>query len=321
MGNFSSSDNKTGISYTASGMHTSPKIIPKSPEKVRTKYVSFDSKIFKDIFPEKAKNGISPQISKKSTISEDDEQEIPAPKNSLENELNTINNKSADDIRRNYIARLIFHNVWQPGLDKKLHNSLIIFDWDDTILPTSHLTHNGYFSEDKIFSEADILRVKILEESVLKLMNMAIKSGDTYIITNAAPGWVEYSSQRFYPEVFKLLKSVNIISARGQFEKLIPGNSRQWKIEAYLNMINTLDVNLVMNIICLGDSIIEMEAAHILASKFCHAYIKTIKFRESPKPEELGKQLVLVIDQFNKISGSVKNLTIRVDKKQKENKV
>jgi len=63
-----------------------------------------------------------------------------------------------------------------------------------------------------------------------------------------------------------------------------------------------------------------MEAAHILASKFSHAYIKTIKFREAPRPDELNKQLNLVLDQFDKIFSSIKNLTIRVEKKSKDEK-
>jgi len=83
-------------------------------------------------------------------------------------------------------------------------------------------------------------------------------------------------------------------------------------------VLNSLDVNLVTNLICVGDSMIEMEAAHILASKFSHAYIKTIKLRECPKPAELNKQLLLVKDQFESICSGVKNLTIHVEKKDRE---
>jgi len=101
-------------------------------------------------------------------------------------------------------------------------------------------------------------------------------------------------------------------------KKKHPGDSRQWKILAFLEMLKNLDTNLVTNLICLGDSVIEMEAAHILASKFSQAYIKTIKFREAPKPEELNKQLGLVYDQFDKIFSGIKNLTIRVEKKSKD---
>jgi hypothetical protein len=49
------------------------------------------------------------------------------------------------------------------------------------------------------------------------------------------------------------------------------------------------------NIVALGDSMMEIDAAHHLAQKFSQAFIKTVKFREMPKPTELVKQLNLVI--------------------------
>lgn len=233
-----------------------------------------------------------------------------------EYELNFL--KSGEDLRRSYIAKLIYKKVWQPSVKQKDHNTLIIFDWDDTLLCTSFLTPNGVFTEDTRISDKDLEKIKKLEFCATKILKMAIDRGDTYIITNAAPGWVEYSASRFYPQVYRLLNKVTIVSARGEYEKKHPGDSRQWKIQAFLEMLKNLDTNLVTNLICLGDSIIEMEAAHILASKFSQAYIKTIKFRESPKPEELNKQLTLVIDQFDKIFSAIKNLTIRVEKKSKD---
>lgn len=91
-----------------------------------------------------------------------------------------------------------------------------------------------------------------------------------------------------------------------------------WKIQAFLNMKKAFDCDLVTNLICLGDSFIEMDAARILASKFTQAFIKTVKFKENPKPDELNKQLVLVAGQFNDgIYSPIKNLTIRVERKKK----
>jgi hypothetical protein len=43
------------------------------------------------------------------------------------------------------------------------------------------------------------------------------------------------------------------------------------------------------NVICLGDSHIEMEAAHLMAKHFDSAIVKTIKFKEHPRPDELIK--------------------------------
>ena len=160
-----------------------------------------------------------------------------------------------------------------------------------------------------------ISKIRTLEFSVLRLLKIAIEKGDVYIITNAGPGWVEFSAEKFYPSIKTILEKITIISARGEYESKYPGDSRKWKIQTFLNIQKSLNVQLVTNIICLGDSFIEMEAGRILASKFSQAFIKTVKFRENPKPEELNKQLIVVANQFNDIYSTVKNLTIRVEKR------
>ena len=42
--------------------------------------------------------------------------------------------RSGEELRRSYIAKLIVKNVWNPNKSNKLHNSLLIFDWDDTLM-------------------------------------------------------------------------------------------------------------------------------------------------------------------------------------------
>jgi hypothetical protein len=224
---------------------------------------------------------------------------------------------SSNKIRNNYISRLICNNIWLPNNKAKNHNSIIIFDWDDTLLCTTFLTPNGIFYDTLKIENKDLEKITKLESLTYNILNSSIEKGDTFIITNAAPGWVEYSAKRFYPKVFPLLNKINIISARGEYEKKHPGDSRQWKILTFLKMVKIIDTKLVTNLICLGDSLIEMEAAHILASKISQVYIKTVKFRENPTPEELFKQLKLILDQFDHIFSAIKNLTIKVERKNK----
>ena len=226
--------------------------------------------------------------------------------------------KSGTEIRQSYISKLISMNVWNPSMKPKQHNSIIIFDWDDTLLPTSFLTPGGIFNEEIQLTDSDVEKLKKIEECVFLLLTESIEKGNVYIITNAGKGWVEFSANKFYPSILGLLKKIEIISARGEYEKIFPGNSRQWKIEAFLNLLKYVNIKLVTNIICIGDSLFEMEAGRILASKFKEAFIKTIKFREAPKLDELIKQLKLVCHQFNSIYSSIKNLTIRVEKKKKD---
>ena len=233
-------------------------------------------------------------------------------------ELNFYRN--GNDIRQSYLQKLVSTRVWTPNMKPKQHNSIIIFDWDDTLLPTSFLTPGGVFDENIKISSVDNEKLLKLEQAALKLLTDAIEKGKVYIITNAGKGWVEYSAKKFYPSVLPVLEKIKIISARGMYEKIFPGNSRQWKIEAFLNIQKNVNMKLVTNIICIGDSLFEMEAGRILASKFTEAFIKTIKFREAPKLDELLKQLKLVCVQFGTIYSSVKNLTIRVERKKKEEK-
>ncbi len=47
----------------------------------------------------------------------------------------------------------------------------------------------------------------------------ALDKGDVFIITNASPCWVEFSSEKYYPKIKEELNKVNIISTRGEFEK------------------------------------------------------------------------------------------------------
>ena len=226
--------------------------------------------------------------------------------------------KVFDRIRTVYYSQLLVKRVWKPIKGDKRHNNVIIFDWDDTLLPTSFLTPRGIFDEKNELNQKDQAKITKLEESVRNLLSIAISKADVYIITNAGEGWVQFSAEKYYPSIKEILEKIEIISARGKYEKVFPEDLKRWKIEAFLNIKKKLNDNLITNIICLGDSVFEMEAGRILASNFIHAVIKTIKFRENPKPEELNKQLNLVYIQFNSIFTSSKNLTVRVEKKKKK---
>ena len=222
-----------------------------------------------------------------------------------------MKNNSNDDIRKNFMAKLIYKNVWQKN---KTHNSIIIFDWDDTLLPTTYLTKENLMQEE-IIPDSEKEKLEILENTVAKVLNLALSKGEVYIITNSGMGWVEGSANKFYPSLSGLLEKIKIISARNEYEDEFPGNAKEWKIQSFLKLKEKVDQKLVTNILCLGDSLFEIEAGKILASTFMEAFIKTVKFRETPKPGELNKQLNLIVDKFDYIYSSAKNLTIKVGKK------
>lgn len=68
----------------------------------------------------------------------------------------------------------------------------------------------------------------------------------------------------------------------------------------------------ITNIIAIGDSQIEIDAANYFAQTFWRACIKTIKLKEFPSIIELTKQLELIFSDFASIINEGSNLTIRL---------
>ena len=230
----------------------------------------------------------------------------------------------AEKIRYSYIQKLVSKEYYLPKNNsrKNIYNSLIIFDWDDTLFPTSFLAKSGYFSENIILAEKEqekiIKKLDQIEKKIIELINISLTKGEVYIITNAAFGWVECTSKKFYPNFYKILDKIKIISARRECENTFPNEVQEWKMQTFLNLRKNFNNNLVTNIICLGDSMLEIEAGRFLANHFQEAFIKTVKFKENPKLDEIYKQLILVIKQFNLIHSSIKSLIVRVEKRKKD---
>ena len=162
--------------------------------------------------------------------------------------------------------------------------------------------------------------IKNLDVLVSNLLSKSLQIGHVFLITNGAPGWVELSSSKFYPKTSIVLTRVKIISARGLCEKKLPGDMRQWKIKAFKYALDSLQIkkNIPTNILCFGDSNIEIEASYNVKDYFCNAYLKTIKFKESPSHIELEKELKIIYTQFNSFLTNYKNISIKVARKKNE---
>ena len=150
-----------------------------------------------------------------------------------EDDYYLIYNES-DNIRKEYYSKLIYKNIWTPGQKAKTHNNLFIFDWDNTLFPTTFLAKEEII--DNNLPEEYIEIFSILEKSIIKIFNLAIDKGDVYIITNSSIGWVEFSIDKYLPNLTKFLDKIHIISSRNEYEDLYPGEPTIWKINAFLNL-------------------------------------------------------------------------------------
>jgi hypothetical protein len=226
----------------------------------------------------------------------------------------------SENIRKVYYSKLLLNRVWIPLNDSQRHNNLIIFDWDDTLFCTSYLEnkYNISVNENIKINENEKLNLLKLEEKVFKILHLAINSGDTYIVTNSSEGWVNYVTNIFYPLVYKFLinsNKIKIISARKLYENEYPNNQSFWKLATFINISKLYNKNVLTNIMCFGDSNLEIEAINRISPLFKESYIKAIMFMQNPNILQLNKQLKLCLNEFTKIHSLVKNISIKVIKK------
>lgn len=216
-----------------------------------------------------------------------------------------------DDFRKRYLAKLAYNRVWVPQAHRsRKHQCVVIFDWDDTLLCTTYLRkkdENGHCVDEDVLRE--------LANRAQTLLEMAISSGQTYIITNAMTGWVEYSAAKWVPSLLPILRKVSVISARDKFEAAFPDNVGQWKIQAFLEVQRQLEWTPITNLVALGDSHFEMEAARIMGGEFHEGLVKTVKFRPEPHLDEHLKQLDLVSNNLERIIGSAQSLKVCLERK------
>ena len=214
-----------------------------------------------------------------------------------------------DDSNNNSIGHCYSNIIYKFNKCINNCNNLFIFDWDNTLLPTYYLSHENIIDENYLPSE--YLEIfSLLEILVYKLLKKSLEKGFVYIITNSSIGWVEYTINKYFPKLTKLIKYINIISAKNVYKDIFPDDKKMWKNKAFLSLKENINLNLITNIICIGDLSIDLEAGKNLAREIGNCFIKTIKFKEQPDPEDIIKQITLILTKFNYIYSRPKNLSI-----------
>jgi len=195
-----------------------------------------------------------------------------------------------------------------PPTPPSSRSTVLVFDWDDTLLCTSTLLqHLGQPLPAKLDS-----LLRRTAQGVKKLLELAIRMGHTYIVTNAAPGWVEYSAAVWLPEVSPVLKQVHIISARGSYQHLFPNDASKWKLETFLDVCQE---HPVANLVVIGDADHEMEAAQAMEDQCMARLIKTVRFRTQPTVKEHLRQVEIIADRLERIVQKSCNLRVVLEKR------
>jgi hypothetical protein len=183
--------------------------------------------------------------------------------------------------------------------------NLIVFDYDDTLFPTSFLAQSGYRLDGPDVSDEIKSMLDDYSEVVRRTLQQARKIGAVIILTNAETGWIELTSRKFTPSLSDLFESFPLLSARSTFEPMGISSPFQWKLRAFEVVMNKLRSGSTgeknFNVISIGDSIHERNAVHQVCGNVSGLYCKSIKFMERPDLSSLAKQHHLIADCLHEI--------------------
>ena len=163
--------------------------------------------------------------------------------------------------------------------------SIIIFDWDDTLQPTTWLLRKGLLP-GSVLSTGVLEMFDELSGEIIKVLEYAKTFGRVVIITNSEKGWVSECAGAFMPKIVPVLKTIEAYSARN--EKL---PAEAWKKKAFKReMYKTYGrSDLQRNVVSIGDSLHERLALDSI--KGPTTYAKNILFLPTPEPRILIQEL------------------------------
>jgi len=207
------------------------------------------------------------------------------------------------------VAAAPIHEPNSPAQKNKMDLSqalsVFLFDWDDTLFPTSALTAQG---PERL--EEDLKALDSTVEELL-LAALAVPRSRVVILTNANISWVHYAAENFFPKVNALLQGPNerlsLLSAhRGRDSLLEVGSQayedivRRAKSEAVVPLAKSLLQHFTemqaqsLQIISIGDQPHDLAAAHALRSLMAveeECFVKTVLMKAMPTGVELLREL------------------------------
>lgn len=185
---------------------------------------------------------------------------------------------------------------------------MFVFDWDDTVLPSSWVQSQGLRLDAGLLSGDQVAQLAEVSNAVTRTLCAAKRHGTVVLVTNAERGWIELSCQKFLPTVCPTLENVRIVSARTSYEGPSCATPLDWKLNAFDREINGHFTRAVMgdksrrkNVFSLGDSVHEREALLRAAAPASNCRSKSLKFVERPSVAQLCKQHELIAGSFEQM--------------------
>jgi hypothetical protein len=167
----------------------------------------------------------------------------------------------------------------------------VIFDWDDTLFPTSWLQRQGFFKADAVPSMQQAAQLQKLADAVERTLRATLLFGKVVVVTNAEKGWVELCCPKLMPSLAQVLSEVDIVSARSTYERHSQ-NPSEWKRLAFAQELEQFHIqsDQQCNVVSVGDSLYEQHAVMSVCKNVHNCFAKSLKFMDNPSIEDLIDQ-------------------------------
>jgi len=198
-----------------------------------------------------------------------------------------------------------------------VQDTVLIFDWDDTVLPSTWVHEQGLRLDAECVPTLD--QEEKLNTLALQAANtlwVAKSFGQVILVTNAERGWIELSCQKFMPSLYPYLENVKIMSARSTYEQQGVASPFEWKFLAFESELSDFyklfPSDRRKNVISIGDSAHEREALFRATELMTACCTKSFKFAERPEVEQLVKEHELISGCLKHIVNHDGNLDLSI---------
>jgi len=204
--------------------------------------------------------------------------------------------------------------------------NVIIFDWDDTLFPTTawcRAEEELGLPEDEAQS---IDRFQELEEPLSELLQEALRLAPraTYIVTNAGDGWIKKCVAKYLSSAEPLIDQMHVISARQYFCErhgiaqslaltVSAADCLRWKAFTFASLATAegedgmlrcadFDPGKQLSVVSVGDAPTDASATQFLR-KFLPrgSWVKTVKLMQTPTFEQVKDQQKLLRGSLSKV--------------------
>jgi len=185
-------------------------------------------------------------------------------------------------------------------------DTVFIFDWDDTVLPSTWVQGQGLrLDGSSRLTAAQREELAEVARAAAETLAAAKQHGEVVLVTNAQRGWIELSCAKFLPTLLPILENVKLLSARTAYESPEVSSPLEWKLRAFeaeiMRIYGEEGCGRAWNILSLGDSLHEREALLRATAEMPNCRSKSLKFVERPDVAQICKQHTLVTSAFQQI--------------------